>query len=60
MLECFFQEEIDLTYEGIATKVNTFLRGIISFEEIDLTYEGIATTVSGGREEEKRREEGIS
>ena len=38
-----FMEEIDLTYEGIATYKKLFIRVDILVEEIDLTYEGIAT-----------------
>ena len=42
-----FPEEIDLTYEGIATW-HKALRYVLLYdlEEIDLTYEGIATTLS--------------
>ena len=37
------KEEIDLTYEGIATHQNIEMMQKTAFEEIDLTYEGIAT-----------------
>ena len=37
-------EEIDLTYEGIATAIfDLYIANHMIFEEIDLTYEGIAT-----------------
>ena len=40
------REEIDLTYEGIATPWFISIFNISSFsEEIDLTYEGIATMI---------------
>ena len=40
----FDNEEIDLTYEGIATHiVRKIKQKLTSLEEIDLTYEGIAT-----------------
>ena len=36
-------EEIDLTYEGIATSCVISFLVFSKLEEIDLTYEGIAT-----------------
>ena len=40
-------EEIDLTYEGIATFLLFPFFTLLSGEEIDLTYEGIATNMLG-------------